>query len=351
MGSKHFGLDAKHLQVIEHLQKSLSFNRDHATRIKVLQNAIHLRDSQGTAILLNDGLKIHGPEYPLLLIIEAEETITEVYAQAGIEDVVRDATLSDIRLWVDHYASLHAGSPGLERIYWISRHLCANILRLGRLQFERKPFGYPFNIYQRTKDHTMLTIAAADLLCDERGYLSRQSEGFFTTTFKHNASFMEGHLVHPETGTIEKHPTRFSQSEILQKATPESIALHLHIPAGPPLFPSAVEDSLKQAKKHFPAIPLVACSSWLLDPALDEVTETESNINAFMHRFSKFPVAHEEPQIYERVFGFSFTEAEVLAFQATTTLQKKVQQAITAGIQFHTMGGYLSQDNVPYNVS
>jgi hypothetical protein len=78
-----------------------------------------------------------------------------------------------------------------------------------------------------------------------------------------------------------------------------------------------------------------------LDPALDLVTNQDSNTRDFMHRFRKFPVMHEAPQIYERVFGFGMVEADVLSFDATTSLQKKVQQALKNGVKFHTTGGYL----------
>jgi len=96
------------------------------------------------------------------------------------------------------------------------------------------------------------------------------------------------------------------------------------------------------AKIYFPSISYVVCSSWLLDPALELVANQESNTRAFMHRFKKFPVMHAVPQIYERAFGFGMVEADVLSFKATTSLQKKVQQALKNGVKFHTTGGYLT---------
>jgi hypothetical protein len=271
-----------------------------------------------------------------------EDVVKSVYANAGIDDAVRDATLSDVRLWVDQYASQHNGAIGFDRVYWISRHLCANILRLGRLQFEPKAFGYPYQIFRDLKDDTMIIVASGGLSCDRDGYLTDDQNAGFRSTLREDANHLTGHLVNSTLGTIDRQTTQLPLQSFLLVADSETLVLHLHIPSGSSLTPSSVDESLAMAKIYFPSISFVVCSSWLLDPALDLVTSQESNTRDFMHRFRKFPVEHNVPQIYERVFGFGLGETEVLAYNATSSLQRRVQQALINGTKFHTTGGYLT---------
>ncbi len=337
-----FGLGTHQLQAIENFLRSTNFGSDHSQRVADLSTSISNRDTSNTATILNDALQSFGTLYPLALILEVEDVVKSVYADAEIDDAVRDATLSDVRLWVDQYASQHNGAIGLDRVFWISRHLCANILRLGRLQFEPKAFGYPYQIFRDLKDDTMIIVAGGGLSCDRDGYLTEDQNAVFYTSFQDEPSHVSGHLVNMSLGTIERQTTQLSLQNSRLIADTETLVLHLHIPSGSPLTPSSVDESLAMAKIYFPSISFVVCSSWLLDPALDLVANQESNTRAFMHRFRKFPVMHDVPQIYERVFGFDLGETEVLAYNATSSLQRRVQQALINGIKFHTTGGYFT---------
>ncbi|MGE4454271.1 MAG: acyltransferase domain-containing protein [Sphaerochaeta sp.] len=342
MDSNAFGLGTNQLQASKDFLQSADLGSDHTQRVADLSASISERDSSNAATILDDTLQHFGALYPLLLILEVEDVVKSVYAEAGINETVRDATLKDVRLWVDQYASQHNGEIGLDRVFWISRHLCANILRLGRLQFEPNTFDYPFQLYQNILDGSQHMFANSGLFCDRDGYLTDNQHAVFPTTLIKDANHITGHLVDPRQGTIEKQTTQLPLEHLRLLVETQSQVLHLHIPSGSPLSPSSVEESLTLAKTYYPSIQSIACSSWLLDPALEFVTSQESNIRDFMHRFKKFPVVHEIPQIYERVFGFGFTEADALSFKATTSLQKTVQQAAKKGLQFHTTGGYLS---------
>jgi hypothetical protein len=342
MDSTVFGLDTNQLQAIENFLRSTNFGSDHTQRVADLSASILNRDTSNTATILNDALQSFGTLYPLALILEVEDVVKSVYADAGFNDAVRDATLSDVRLWVDQYASQHNGAIGLDRVFWISRHLCANILRLGRLQFEPKAFGYPYQIFRDLKDDTMIIVASGGLSCDRDGYLTDDQNAGFRSTLREDANHLTGHLVNSTLGTIDRQTTQLPLQSFLLVADSETLVLHLHIPSGSSLTPSSVDESLAMAKIYFPSISFVVCSSWLLDPALDLVTSQESNTRDFMHRFRKFPVEHNVPQIYERVFGFGLGETEVLAYNATSSLQRRVQQALINGTKFHTTGGYLT---------
>ena len=69
--------------------------------------------------------------------------------------------------------------------------------------------------------------------------------------------------------------------------------LGIHIPESGRLTPAAVDASLAQAKTFFATcfprspVAIAACESWILDPYLVKAMPTNTNIAAFVQRFSK----------------------------------------------------------------
>ena len=287
---------------------------------------------------MEQGLVTFGPVHPLTLIQAVREDVFALYQKKGIEPATRDATLSDILLWAEEYASQHNGQIGLSQVHWISRHLCAAILRLGRLQFEPKAFCAPFLVYEDGEQ--MITLAKQGLFCDAAGYLCKEDSASFQTECSTNGDSVWAHLVDPVTGSIADKPQWFECTTDQIILDEDTQVLHVHIPKGGSLDDKSVEASFSAAKTGFQTIKFCVCSSWLLDPNLEMVAPPQSNIIRFMQRFSKFPVAFEVPQIYERVFGFALDEQGVRSFNSTTSLQRNVQEALNKGTIFRTMGGY-----------
>ena len=60
------------------------------------------------------------------------------YMRRGIDDSVFIATFSDIALWAGEYRR-RTGRLGLDRIFWLWRHIKLRLFRLGELQFELLP--------------------------------------------------------------------------------------------------------------------------------------------------------------------------------------------------------------------
>ncbi len=306
-----------------------------------LERAIKLRDVQKVGTILLQGLQTFGPVCPLVLIQSCYEQVCNLYRDLCIEESVRVATLSDISLWTEVYAHDHRQETGFAQVFWIARHLCAKILRLGRLQFEQKSMNSPFRIYQQEHSEQCITLAEADIACDSAGYCTNFEQAAFITTLSENTTSLLAHPVDGANGSIALQPCLYDTSSLRLLADSATDVLHIHIPAGEKLSKQAVDDSLLQVPRYFPNHSLAVCASWLLDPALLSVAEPSSNIVLFMQRFSKFPVPFTTPQIFERVFGFTATEDDIPRWEATTTLQRSIQRALSEGVVFRTMGGYL----------
>ncbi len=330
------GLTRSELAAIEALALRLSHDERHLSRLGAFKAAIEGRQTKIIAALLATGMEAHGPVYPLLLIVQSMATIGDLYRRCGIGDDVRDATLSDVRRWVDEHEARNGGEFGLSQIFWIARHLSCRIVQIGSLQFEPKPFGYPYRIYQARGSDSPLVLAEAGIGCDGLGYLDEERPAFVTALTEDGVT-VSAHQVDCLSGSISSSLESYPLDDLCLLCDRETEILNVHIPKGVDFTPEAVSASLRGAAEHFPSSRLFVCTSWLLDPALGGVLDEASNIIRFMRRFSKFPVPFSVPQLYERVFGYGVEE--IRGLPATTGLQRAVQQAVEAGVVFRTMGG------------
>lgn len=332
---------ADHIRDIEALGKMLKDNPEHADLIAQGQRAIKVSDASKLATLLSDGLATFGSVHPLLAIKSWYEVTTSVYQSKGISEQIRIATLLDIKLWMESYSQSHGGKTGLEQVFWISRHLCANILRMGRLQYETKPFNQPVNIYRDKRTETLIVLAEKSLACSELGHLASETPIAFTTSWFEDEHIITAHPVDTTSACIHTESSTFVKADMHLVCERETEVVFIHIPSNEPLHPQAVEDSLLQAKAHFPSQTVFVCISWLLDPALSLVASQASNIVSFMQRFAKFPVPFQNAQIFERVFGQGMSKSEILHMQGRTSLQANIQRELRNGTVFRTIGGIL----------
>lgn len=314
--------------------------------ISLVKKAIVLLENQENRalfLIFDQGFKKWGPLYPLVLIYSLHSSIIALFTRLGISQTVRQATLSDISIWVKTYENQHSGETGLDRYGWICRHLCANVLRLGRLQFEQGFFSFPYSIYYDMQLLQYRTFAQAGLMCSSDGYIGvgdHSESDSYTTTLTTVDGILVAHEVDQSLGSISRETMAVPMGSLKLICTQDTPALSVHIPEGEALTPSAVDESLSLAQAMFKPT-LFVCDSWLLDPELTSVLPAQGNIIHFMERFRKFPVAFTTAQIYERVFGFGATETDILAWECTTSLQKKVQAHVRNGGVFRTMGGYI----------
>ena len=109
--------------------------------------------------------------------------------------------------------------------------------------------------------------------------------------------------------------------------------LEVHIPAGEPLTPEAVEESLGRAQWFFRTYfrrehELFTCRSWLLSPALRELLGEDSNILQFKNRFELYGTDPAR-QAEERVFGKILEDPA--DYPEDTALQRDMKRYLLAG--------------------
>jgi hypothetical protein len=316
-------------RMVKHLSNRIGDDPQHRLLIDELKSAIIERDQNRVGLLLNQGLTEFGVLHPLVAIAQVWETIGSVFRTLGLDDETRLATLNDINLWIVHHAESNNGERGLSRVFWVNRLLTARIVQFGRLQFEERIFPYPAVVYQNS-GFEFLALSDGGLTLDRDGYPTKDENRIIRTT-------MGRESIDLVSGAIGKE--RIDDSLLTKVLDEQSRVLFVHIPALGPLCPHLVEESLRKSEAFFGKGWAYICTSWLLDPALEDVVDSASNIRSFNRRFSKLPVFFEAPQLFERVF-FCNDEASVLSADATTSLQKNVQKALQNGVVFRTMGGF-----------
>lgn len=302
--------------------------------------AVEKQDNRALYLVFDQGFKEMGPVYPLALIYCLYPHLETLYSRLGISNQVMAATLSDISIWVKTYERQHAGSTGLDRYWWICRHLCAKVLRLGRLQFEQGPFTFPFAIYYDSLLQRYRSFALGAIHCTFDGYIAQEEDADWLTTFSVKNGLLVGHEVDQSLGSISRNLVEVPSDRLLLVCAQTDPVTFVHIPEGEPLTPSLVDASLSEALEMF-SPSLFVCDSWLLDPELGKALPPEGNICHFMNRFQKFPVAFFVPQIFDRVFGYGAGKEDVLAWKCTTSLQRQVQDHLRNGGVFRTMGGFI----------
>lgn len=65
------------------------------------------------------------------VILELAVRVKEKYLEAGISEEIYFDTMSDIKIWCEH-----SGNKGLKNYGWLKNHVCFELFRLGRLQFQ-----------------------------------------------------------------------------------------------------------------------------------------------------------------------------------------------------------------------
>lgn len=234
-------------------------------------------------------LGVPGGCFYLHLVLALFEDVRAEHRRLGVPNDVSWATLADLGR---HVAIQRAstGQTGVDEPWWMTLHLRAILIEIGRLQYSTFRLG----------------------------------EG------------PESPLPWYDEVTAER---------LGEGLRPGDATLGIHIPGGEPLLPAACEDSLARAAELTAAIWPVAtrrvatCCSWLLDDQLAEMLGPHSNIVAFQRRFSLVPGGLEADHDVATFVFRSMAPLDQLT--ATTSLQRAVLTHLRAGGHFQRRTGWV----------
>lgn len=285
-----------------------------------------------------------GPMAPVGALGELLPRAMEFHRSQGATDAILKDTYSDLLRWVDWFARHHGGEDGVDELCWVVLPYAGRITKLGCLQYEVLENHLPVQVFV-TPGGGILLFACGGAYTDANGRILANDVGAsFITSLKQRDGLVRGHLVDPRTGLVDPSETTLPTEGLQCILHPGDKALTVHIPAGTSLRPSDVDESLRMARTYFAQagtpFRLCQCHSWMLDPQLEEILSSSSNIRHLARRFARVAMPGKGSAA-RFVFQTDVPPEKLPSEAIQTSLQKAVLERRRAGIPFYDFGGVM----------
>jgi len=255
----------------------------------------------------------------LLLSLSQIEAMQARHRVGGIAAEITYATASDLGIWVRHFqVQLQMVGLTIGILDWSQRYLRGDLVRLGALQFDLRPFGGPIAVYRRGSE--------LSVVWQERG---------------------DADLVDASTGLRTGEPFTAQVGDV-RVLDPESLVLDMHIPAGTRLglreFAHAICDARAFFAQRHPEMKAVAAcgEAWLLDPQMETLLPKNEGLHALRRSCLLFPSNLTEDKTLRRLFGPDITRAMLphLPREMMTSLHRAVVDLLAQpGAHLSARGG------------
>ncbi len=268
--------------------------------------------------MIPEGVVEYSDMFYAFVFLSGVPIIRRIHREKGIPEDISKDTLSDLELWIKEYKK-RTGRWGFGQLGWLVHHFSCDIFKLGRLQFQFYLCCFDVYAYRNKRDGRVVVLACdgAEFRKDGRYNGSDrifEEEGVWRSYYKQNEEVVVGNPFSPRGFAVNRE-VELKKSEwklILQRGDP---ILAVHIPATGPLDHKLCGESFKQAVEFFPryfpgfTYRAFTCSSWLLDPQLEEYLPETSNIVKFLREFYLIPFPYaDDTQTFERVFGKKYED-------------------------------------------
>lgn len=271
----------------------------------------------------------------------------ECFRQKGLPMGSLYEALPEIRIWMENFYGDY-GHIGMELHYgfsWYYSTLASGVvLRFGRLEYNHGQF-YPDITVLRSKTTGERRILLNSNGCyDAKGRIAPDADGdgAFKTSHVFGIFYdkLQGHLINRVNGSVARETSDWDLREWEYDIQSGDRSLYLHIPAGEPLTPEGVEDSLRRMKRYYCSEnsgfypKAVICTSWLLDPQLQEILPESSNLVKFQRRGYMLPSTHLSSDTVRRVFGLKGVKEGIRSVPWNTLLRQRIGADLDAGIRY-----------------
>lgn len=300
--------------------------------------------------LPRDLLGENAPLFPLVVLVSGMNHAVEAYARKGLPEEVSRATLSFVGEYVEMFRQ-REGAWGVRYVGWVKNHVRAELFRLGRLVFRAYDYNWPFRAFRSRRSGRVVTLCEGPCRYRRDGLADGANSIFdpeaWTAGVEIEADTVSGYPVSDDGAALREIVT-LDAAGWEQVLAPGDRMIEVHIPAGSKLTPGECADSYRQAIDLFPRLyPRVhfaafTCWSWLLDPSLQRMLPSESNIVRFQQRFHLLPVIGDESQAYDLVFGDS--RADPLTAPRSTSLERAISDYVASGGRMRSAAGFVTWD-------
>lgn len=296
-----------------------------------------------------------GPAYRFILLfalLPFIEGAAEKMRARGVGEEMILETLKSYEISMDN-TFLKTGSPGLSFGYirWFQHYIDAIILKVGCLVFNVKyEFDGNVNVFRNKRgDIKMLlkdvTLYEGGLVFGSAG-LGDESKSY-PASYKETNEYFEGYEP-LERGYASTDTVRLKKSEWGQVLGRREPMISVHIPSsrhGGRLSRERLDESYRQARevfsRCFPEYDFrgFCCTTWLLDPKLEDFLSPHSGILNFQRAFMRYPRQSAGKSVFSFVFLKPFEKYEDLP--ETTSLMSAIKNHYLEGGFIYDFGGVI----------
>ena len=285
-------------------------------------------------------------------------TMDETYRKLMARGIPEERVLYSIRSYcgtVDAYRARHNGEPGFHLFNWHQLNVDGRLAIFGSLQMEISSSCHGnCRVYtNEAGEHISLTDGIA---IHRSGYPlgaagCKDEEGSWEAAITETEDAYIGHPVLPDGRTDEKQVTlpKAQWKLFLKKGDP---IIRLHIPAKVKFDAASISQSLadmcEYLDKYFPEITTrtFCCSSWMMDPQLETLLGSQSNIVKFQQRFRTMPSISRGAGVFYFVFSqpISTIPENFDNLAKDSSLQRKLIEHYKSGKFIHELEAYFVYD-------
>ncbi|MFL5319786.1 MAG: acyltransferase domain-containing protein [Myxococcaceae bacterium] len=268
----------------------------------------------------------------LIALLQLPTTLAK-HARRGVGEAMSVETFRDLGLWVRHFDREEAG-PGLtaEILAWAQEYLVGDLLKIDGLQFELKPSDRPLRVFVHNESGEAITFAEEGIAVGSDGLFALDGETAFVTRWFESDERVQGHVIEPRNGTIEREPFTLDLRDwrcVVERGAP---VLELHIPEDFRISRLSVARAIQSARQVFARLqpgvmPRAAVGdAWLLDPQIRGALPRNRGIHDLQKYADLFPSALPEHRTLTRLFGVKATRMCVLMrpTESMNVLQRSV---------------------------
>jgi hypothetical protein len=290
----------------------------------------------------------------LLIALDAVPRMRAVHQQLGVSRTISRASCTHYPEWLRIYQEQHNGQCGFltRTLYWLRNYTRGDLYRLGRFEYMVKPFKGGLAAYRHRQTRAVVALAAAGTRFDSMGFVAPagQSESW-CARLQERDGCATGSPISPR-GYAENRQVALPLDEWARVLAPGDGILEVHIPAGGNMTPEHSRASMQQALEFFPRyLPErkfagFACSSWILNPQLEQIYRPDSNMVLWQRELYLFPTPSGNRSGLYFVFGKD--EIDIATAPRDTSLRRALLDHLEAGGSLISGGMFLLLEDLAH---
>ncbi len=289
--------------------------------------------------------------FHLLLATGFPAALTAVHRRRGYPPEATAETAQQVRCMAGNYRRGQSASGLYARqLPWLRTYLDDAYVRLGRLEFQLARLSAPIVVLRNRRDGGVLTLAADGLRLSDDGLClpgDAPATVGWTARLQLGGEIIIGHRIDP-TGYACRASQELAANDWEPLMRSGDDILSIHIPVGGGMDLESCADSFRRAveffPRHHPEHPPRAmwCSTWFLDPRLEEILPADANPLRLQRCLHLHPVKPwGDGGLW---FVFLGETVDPARLPRDTSLRRALAGFLDGGRRWHGGGGFLPFD-------